>query len=590
MKYLLGILAVLGMLLVTSCSQSDLVTESLTSDFINATFTLGTDDGIDSRTEANAPVIGDGTKVDKVACAVYNADGMELKELYDVVDVADKTATYNVRLAKGQVYRVAFFAYNEAAEAYDVRDLKNVVVKAELSSNNENRDAFTAYYDIEANMTMTNINKTVTLTRPFAQLNLGVDSEELEAARKSGIEVVESQIVVSNVYTVFSAYDNIVPKNAETGSMTFKMASIPEESLKVDGDEDGEDESYTYLALNYLLVGEKSLTDVKFSWISKNGYTNTPVTEFTNIPVQRNYRTNVVGKLLTSPATFNIVVDAKFKDEQMALTVFTAEDLQTVLNTAPSGTSIVYLGGDIKGDVVVNNPNEDSNIIIEGCGHNYDGTITIQNGGSVTFLNVNFESEIAEAGEMFGFVAIEGNTARNTVQTVTLDGCTFSATGAGASNVVGVLANNANVEVKNTKAHGIGSLVYAENSTVSVQDCEVTGCVNGVVFEGVKEAVVEGTTIAASENGISFDGSIDDSSLKVEGNDITANQPLVVCNLTGNDIEVILEGQNTLNTDSKYQIVLTNGESDEKAMPTGSYKLTGADGYDCYPSPFQVAS
>ena len=119
----LSILALASMLFATSCSQDELFNESTNGDFVNATFTIGTADGIGTR------AVGDGTTVDKVACAVYDADGVELKDLYKVENVAGKTATYNVRLAKGQNYRIAFFAYNEAAGAYDVTDLKNIIVK-----------------------------------------------------------------------------------------------------------------------------------------------------------------------------------------------------------------------------------------------------------------------------------------------------------------------------------------------------------------------------------------------------------------------------------------------------------------------------
>lgn len=57
------------------------------------------------------------------------------------------------------------------------------------------------------------------------------------------------------------------------------------------------------------------MTDVEFVWENSDASkTNNPTTHFKNIPVQRNYRTNIIGKLLTNPATFNIVIDADFID------------------------------------------------------------------------------------------------------------------------------------------------------------------------------------------------------------------------------------------------------------------------------------
>lgn len=311
----MSMLAIAGMLFATSCSQDELLNEPTTGDYVSAKFTIGTSDGIATRA-----TIGNGTKADKVACAVYDEKGTELRDLYAIRDVVDMKATYEIRLAKGQKYRVAFFAYNSTADAYDVTYLTDIKVKDSQNSNIENRDAFTAYVDVDA--TVNTINEDVTLYRPFAQLNLGVDNTEWTDAVKAGVTVAKSKIVVTNVYNQFSAYDNAVVATAEPVTMTFAMNTIPSEELEVDVDRDGtiaNTEKFKYLALNYLLVGdagtEKSLTDVEFVWENSDASkTNNPTTHFKNIPVQRNYRTNIIGKLLTNPATFNIIIDERFND------------------------------------------------------------------------------------------------------------------------------------------------------------------------------------------------------------------------------------------------------------------------------------
>ena len=203
----LSMLALSGMLFATSCSHEELVNEPVSQEFVSATFTIGTADGIGTR------AVGDGTTVDKVACAVYDAyNNEELKELRQDVAITDKTATYSVRLAKGKNYRVAFFAYNKAANAYNVENLKNIVVNNEQKSNVEGRDAFTAYVDVKEGETMNAFTKKVDLKRPFAQLNLGIDDTELAEAANAGLVVAESKIVVTNVYNAFSAYDNVLQR------------------------------------------------------------------------------------------------------------------------------------------------------------------------------------------------------------------------------------------------------------------------------------------------------------------------------------------------------------------------------------------
>ena len=64
--------------------------------------------------------------------------------------------------------------------------------------------------------------------------------------------------------------------------------------------------------MNYLLIGtEKSTIDVEFGY--SNGadeYNRT----YTFVPVQRNYRTNIYGSLLTSSLDINIAIEPSFND------------------------------------------------------------------------------------------------------------------------------------------------------------------------------------------------------------------------------------------------------------------------------------
>jgi len=316
----MSMLAMAGMLFATSCSQDELLNEPTTGDYVNAKFTIGTIDGIATRA-----TIGNGEKADVVTCAVFDKNGKEMTLLRQTISISQKQATYDIRLVKGQEYRVAFFAYNENAAAYDVTDMTNIKINGKQACNIENRDAFTAYTIVTAEESMNAINRNVTLYRPFAQLNLGAYKKDIEAAANAGVTVTNSQIKVSNVYTAFNAYENVVA--GETSEVTFAMNGIPTEDLEVDinGDENiGDDEKFEYLALNYLLVGdadtEKSLTDVEFVWMTADGKTNNPTTVFKNIPVQRNYRTNIIGYLLTNPAQFNIFIDEKFEKPDYIVT------------------------------------------------------------------------------------------------------------------------------------------------------------------------------------------------------------------------------------------------------------------------------
>lgn len=597
----MSMLAIAGMLFATSCSQDELLNEPTTGDYGSAKFTIGTSDGIATRA-----TIGNGTKADKVACAVYDEKGTELRDLYAIRDVVDMKATYEIRLAKGQKYRVAFFAYNSTADAYDVTYLTDIKVKDSQNSNIENRDAFTAYVDVDA--TVNTINEDVTLYRPFAQLNLGVDNTEWTDAVKAGVTVAKSKIVVTNVYNQFSAYDNAVVATAEPVTMTFAMNTIPTEELEVDVDRDGtiaNTEKFKYLALNYLLVGdagtEKSLTDVEFVWENSDASkTNNPTTHFKNIPVQRNYRTNIIGKLLTNPATFNIVIDADFIDSpenDYIVSVWDGESATTPVADADgvyrisSAEELVGMMNDSK----YPNCNNYQNVVLEcdidlggntisGFGDDsgfFDGIFDGQ-GHSISNFKIDATNRTYYAG-LFNQVSQYSGT-----NTVIKNLIVKNATVAGTSQV-GVIVGgmNGNTIVENCKVYNstvkavkkVGSVVgytaggtvkdnYAENCVIEYSEKEASeilgyentgSTVSGNTFNNITfvvSATALATELTPDANGVitltrDYTVTGDWTSLAlsgtvtIEGNNHTIkgiNQPLVAgtggINITVNDLTI----------------------------------------------------
>ena len=597
----MSMLAIAGMLFATSCSQDELLNEPTTGDYVSAKFTIGTSDGIATRA-----TIGNGTKADKVACAVYDEKGTELRDLYAIRDVVDMKATYEIRLAKGQKYRVAFFAYNSTADAYDVTYLTDIKVKDSQNSNIENRDAFTAYVDVDA--TVNTINEDVTLYRPFAQLNLGVDNTEWTDAVKAGVTVAKSKIVVTNVYDQFSAYDNAIVATAEPKTMTFAMNTIPTEELEVDVDRDGtiaNTEKFKYLALNYLLVGdagtEKSLTDVEFVWENSDASkTNNPTTHFKNIPVQRNYRTNTIGKLLTNPATFNIVIDADFIDspeDDYIVSVWDGESATTPVADADgvyrisSAEELVGMMNDSK----YPNCNNYQNVVLEsdidlggntisGFGDDsgfFDGVFDGQ-GHSISNFKIDATNRTYYAG-LFNQVSQYSGT-----NTVIKNLIVKNATVAGTSQV-GVIVGgmNGNTIVENCKVYNstvkavkkVGSVVgytaggtvkdnYAENCVIEYSEKEASeilgyentgSTVSGNTFNNITfvvSATALATELTPDANGVitltrDYTVTGDWTSLAlsgtvtIEGNNHTIkgiNQPLVAgtggINITVNDLTI----------------------------------------------------
>lgn len=490
-NFFFSMLAMTGMLFATSCSQDELLNEPLNDEFVNATFTIGTTDGIGTR----AVTIGTASKINWVACAIYDAEG-EKMNLDQTVPFENGQATYNVRLAKGQDYRAVFFAYCGDADTkessyYNLSDLTYIQILI-ANSNIEERDAFTAFEPISADdlTNLKTVTKSVVLKRPFAQLNLGISSEEVEAAKNAGVEVAQTKIVVSDVYSAFNAYENNVVVSS-LGSMEFNFNAIPDEDLVVNGDE------YEYLALNYLLVGdmgtEKSLTDVYFYWKNEDGSKyNDPETHFITIPVQRNYRTNILGRLLTTPSEFNITIDSDFvtpdgyvKDLDVIATVNVANatDLQTALdNAAQGGQTVIVLSDDITGDVKVTQKSG-VDILINGNNKKFTGILTTYGNGrqagteALTIKNVNF---VAANGADACILSPDRsvNNSYSYAHNVTVANCTFTDPD-GTVNCAAVRHNDGGDEYWTIRECNIDNTMHSiiqtnnVNGKLTIDKCEV---------------------------------------------------------------------------------------------------------------------
>lgn len=483
----MSMLAMASMLFATSCSQDEVLNESATDDFVNATFTVSTSEGIGTR------AVGDGTTVNYVACAVYDANDNELPDLRQYVSISGNQATYSIRLVKGQKYRVAFFAYKGAADGkstyYNMRDLKNIQI-LDASSNVEARDAFTNKVDVTAAETMAGaVQKDVPLKRPFAQLNLGADAEDIEAARKAGIEVEKSKIKVTGVYKAFNAFENDVAGTTE--DMTFGLNGIlSEEKLKADVDGDGSDEEFDYLALNYLLVGgkgsQKATTDVTFVWETANNKTNDPATVFKNVPVQTNYRTNIVGNLLTNPANFNITIDENFQtpDHFVVLSAAELADEMKPVNGVINLTKD-YVVTDAWTPLVFS-----GNITIKGNGHTIQGLdkalVGRANGANITI------NDLTIAKSNISYLATDP---------------TENALGTGGfisyQDAAGTATFN-NCHLKNSTVNGIeraaGLIGYTSGNQLTVTNCTVEGCI-------IKATGSTGGIVAHTQTTVSISGS-----------------------------------------------------------------------------------
>lgn len=299
----------------------------------------------------------DGKTVNKVFVHVYQqgADG-KLKYIApaaagesatpsQVVDMTDGAAKYSTRLVTGQKYTFVFWAeYRDAASpspyTYDPETKTVTVNYAGVAGNDETRDAFcNVLKDVEITGTY---SSDVKLYRPFAQLNFGVTSEDYAAAKAAGLEVTAAEVKLTNAATSLNLLGGTVSGAAE---VTFAAAALPTETLSAAG------ATYKYVAMDYVLVGKaaKTLSDVTLTLTATGTQSTTPEFTYSNVPLQANYRTNIVGNLFTSPAEVNITVDPAFDAPDYGVVVGAA-NLAAANEAFAKGATAVTVEEIVSGD------------------------------------------------------------------------------------------------------------------------------------------------------------------------------------------------------------------------------------------------
>ena len=245
----------------------------------------------------------DGTTATVLQYAVYDAEGNELTDFTVTDGIIHGSTVVNFNLVTGNTYSVIFWAAAETAPYVIDFAQKTMTVdyaKEKTLCNDESRDAFFAYHTFTVTGAQT---ETIELKRPFAQINIGTN--DYAEAAKAGYEPTKSSVKVNSVFTTFNFVDGTV--SGET-TVTYDYADIVKDSFPVVG--------YEYLAMNYVLVAaEKTVVDIEFAHTAVD--TSMAKTRTVgSVPVQRNYRTNIYGKLLTSDVEINVVIEPEYEEEQ----------------------------------------------------------------------------------------------------------------------------------------------------------------------------------------------------------------------------------------------------------------------------------
>ena len=383
MKTLKYLAAAALTLLAVSCNKEQ-VTEVPDGQMVDVTFTAALPG------EMATKAIGDGQTAKKLYVSVYENDDAKTKlELDKTATFTDLKTQVTFSLVKGKTYNFVFWAQAAEGAPYDVTDLKNIKISYEGSeANDEKRDAFYATRkELKVNGALT---ETIKLYRPFAQVNFG--TADYDAAVAAGVEPVKSVFTATDVATIFDTFEAEGKEAKDV--VTFTESALPGETLVTKAGD------YKWMTMNYILpMGKqdaKHISNVTAEFIPETGITvkaSSPQT-----PVQNNYRTNILGNLLTSQVIFNIEIVPIFNEPDNDIdlvNIKNAESLKALFATGGEATlaadlvldeAVAVMPGkevtlDLNGKTIKNNSNSVALDVYGSLVINGEGTVDGGEGG-----------------------------------------------------------------------------------------------------------------------------------------------------------------------------------------------------------------
>ena len=335
MKKCFLLMAGIILLAFTAC-QSDELANGGRNGEVAASFSVQLPgNGNDAVTRA--ATAGDGTSVNRCIMEIYLNDELYSRQI-GTIQSDGLTAGFDVRLVTSQTYKFVFWAdhvesvEDEAIKTdlhYNTADLRNISMKGDYngSSKDDTRDAFFASLE---KLVTNAFSGSVELTRPFGQLNIKTeDLASIPDNQKEAFVPVTAGLSFKNLYTGF---------NAATGDLLGEPTSVAYKAASDVVDANGN------LTVDYLFApntaGGQHLANMTLAVYNAAGGQIT-TKDLNNIPVQRNYKTNVTGNLLTVDGKVNVTVAPAFSSPALSEKVIEVASVSEVAEALKTNTNVV---------------------------------------------------------------------------------------------------------------------------------------------------------------------------------------------------------------------------------------------------------
>ena len=530
-------IAAATLLLLTSCQRDELGGGSLSGEEVSVSIsaTMPIDGGAVVKSDTEP---GDGSLANRCIMQIYYLPNGESGTAEPVaygdrvtVAVSGRKAVFpDQRLVSGHDYRFVFWAdhvtANSSAEAlaqdlhYDTEEFPIVSFKVKedgtlsYSSNDDTRDAFFA---AEVRNISGPSSLSFDLKRPFGQLNITTNDYRTVAEDFASLLPTQVKIDFSGIP---SGIDLLTGELTENKIESLTSGPVPIADVTSPAAADGcRQLTFDYIFAPYEEEGEEQqlvLNDFTMHF-QRDGQETISEYTFQNIPVRRNYQTNVSGNLFTDRTGISVEVVPEFNEPALPEPVNDADELVSVLNNG----GYASLAGDITIGSEGITLKKGTMVNINLSGHTLEFTspkaYILANGSSVTITDGTIKSEnlagnapgdvvdllqLGEGGSLIlQDVQLISNNAGIGFNSGLVDGAELIISNSTINCGTYTVSTNAaqqteNVKIVMSNSAFVSSTPFLINIPCSLEmsNCTVDGEFYGVIMRG-GDAVIENTRI-----------------------------------------------------------------------------------------------
>jgi len=580
MKKCFLLMAGIILLAFTAC-QSDELANGGRNGEVAASFSVQLPgNGNDAVTRA--ATAGDGTSVNRCIMEIYLNDELYSRQI-GTIQPDGLTAGFDVRLVTSQTYKFVFWAdHVESVEGeaiktdlhYNTADLRNISMQGDYngSSKDDTRDAFFASLE---KLVTNAFSESVELTRPFGQLNIKTeDLASIPNNQKDAFVPVTAGLSFKNLYTGF---------NAATGNLLGEPTAVAYKAASDVVDANGN------LTVDYLFApntaGGQHLVNMTLAVYNAAGEQIT-TKDLNNIPVQRNYKTNVTGNLLTVDSKVNVTVTPAFSSPALSEKVIEVASVSEVAEALKTNTNVVVTEAP-KEAVTISLPKyESEDVAVSITLPETSQDITINYTTETGEESKNAPKELNITAPSASKIIIEASES-----TVTLNGQSYTTVEATTADNTLIVESSVTIGTLTLKKGNVK--LYGKITTSVSKDTGWSGTIircldNQQSYDNLIADNVSGYTSILIEREASFDASkaSDNASatvgkpMKIAANATIAHLKMHVDQAAVSPIEIIDGAANvvfddlTVSSTNEYSLVKVVGTGQKVTIRNGSLLLT----------------